>query len=984
MADLKDTKFEILSKLDIRTCYKELGVEITGTTPNEQGWLACRAHGHQDRSPSAGINVGTGDAELTGRYKEFIGEGRSLSLFDFAVDIGKFPKFKVALAYYAEIAGVKLPRGRSTAVPGDAIKCLEWNESLAAHWCRHKKPCIPQAVKVSKARIAKYPKKTEHHTVLAFPILDARLGVDADPRGWVITDVSGQLIPLYQGKGVDPKMLKTMTLKGSGSGFLGHNALMRMKTAQVVWKVEGLTDMVALESLILSYDEPCNACEGRGCGACHKGKVFPYAWKHVAITTSGGSMENPDQYIHHFEGKTVVVVHDCDLAGQAGADKWFQRLATVAKECRQVRLPFEVAEKAGKDIRDWANTEPSHDYKALLKLASNDSACLVRKITCGQEGSNSLNTDSPECSQTVGCDGNLMHEKIICDRLGIQVIGEDAGLAIDVFSVTHGKIARIKSVSRLTYEELLQIAGPPADEYVNLNNDVDVPEMYKMPEVRKAIAKIAGHCRNSSGSRRGVGCHWATDVNGKKTGSIVVVGSRDGFEFGGCNPTARRVSSPIHGSHVLEFRNEGNWYDFSLVSLYLAKSQDQGWSESVVSQLTELLGHWNWKCPNSAPQVVCGLILASWVQSLWSWRPLVAVTGPSDAGKSTLFEMMNELFGRLTLRASRSSEAGIRQAVKNDSLVLLCDEFESDEHRNKILELLRTSSKGDQCLRGTADQDGRAFGLKHIVWVAAIEVGLKREPDRNRFIQLELKRPKKSDRGNMDWFPPAHELSDLGMKAFAVALRHVSAACRMADAIKSTKVLGVPGRVVELYSVPAGMLAAISGGDCAVAETHLRRYLECYESAGVVVSDEYELVHAILTSPVDLGPEGRPNVAQCLDSVESGGHRYRDAESGLERSGVRIVTLKKLAGRRVIFLSHSMIRRALLRDTDWRDQEIDRILLRLNGATRGKQRLGGQLSPGIQLPFDWFAQHFLGDPDVPEGNLDPGSIDTVDDDLDWG
>ena len=110
---------KILDWLNLPTEYALLGLDITGQQSNGSGWLACRAYGQEDRTPSAGINVGS-EHPQRGRYKEFTGEGRNLSFFEFAAMTGKFADWRAARKHYAREAGVKTPKERGKS-PGDNL-----------------------------------------------------------------------------------------------------------------------------------------------------------------------------------------------------------------------------------------------------------------------------------------------------------------------------------------------------------------------------------------------------------------------------------------------------------------------------------------------------------------------------------------------------------------------------------------------------------------------------------------------------------------------------------------------------------------------------------------------------------------------------------------------------------------------------------------------------------------------------------------------
>ena len=134
--------------------------------------------------------------------------------------------------------------------------------------------------------------------------------------------------------------------------------------------------------------------------------------------------------------------------------------------------------------------------------------------------------------------------------------------------------------------------------------------------------------------------------------------------------------------------------------------------------------------------------------------------------------MLEHIFGKLAIKSSGSSAAGLRQAIGNSSKIVLCDEFEDSKHRAETLQMIRASGRGDKILRGTTNQHGTGFGLKHIVWVAAIEVHLNRAPDKNRFIRLELSKAAAADRSQKLKLPSSGQLADLGQRLLAVAIRY--------------------------------------------------------------------------------------------------------------------------------------------------------------------------------------------------------------------
>jgi hypothetical protein len=223
-----------------------------------------------------------------------------------------------------------------------------------------KKGITPEALVACGARMAsmKMAGLGEFHLIV-LPAFDPIHRFDVDPRGWVAYNRTGADLPVFVAPGKPPESVKIKTLPGSKSGWMGRDALESLETAEVVWKVEGPSDMLALWSIIPP--------ELRG--------------KHVVITNANGANEHPsDEMVYPFAGKIVFVLHDADKPGQGiptkdeeanhvkGAKLWCQEFARKAKEVRNVQLPFPIADDHGKDLRDWINEGGT--YEQLLALAS--------------------------------------------------------------------------------------------------------------------------------------------------------------------------------------------------------------------------------------------------------------------------------------------------------------------------------------------------------------------------------------------------------------------------------------------------------------------------------------------------------------------------------------------------------------------------------------------------------------------------------------
>lgn len=237
--------------------------------------------------------------------------------------------------------------------PEDRFKWLDWNESLVALFCLRK----PGILAISLVEIG--AKIGTHYgtTVIALPVRDAR----GATLGYLAANATGgKMVIEHKDKSDPPKVtdIETMSWKNVfPSGCDGIVATPNLFDSEArakltrIYKTEGPSDLLALMPLL----QP-----GEG------------AWCNAA-----GAGENPEKFgwvLDWFAGKQVVVIHDRDTAGVEGAlgskdshkPGFAGWAARKARECRNVELPYPLAEKQGKDLRDWI--AGGGDALALHKL----------------------------------------------------------------------------------------------------------------------------------------------------------------------------------------------------------------------------------------------------------------------------------------------------------------------------------------------------------------------------------------------------------------------------------------------------------------------------------------------------------------------------------------------------------------------------------------------------------------------------------------
>jgi hypothetical protein len=339
----KTIKGRIIDRLDLATEFEALGVKMVG--PKAKGWNACYAIDREESNPSAGVNI------VNGLYKDFGGEGLILGFFDLAERLGngRFAGWRQAVEYYGNKVGVEVPaasRMNRKRSPSDPLRFEPWDASRVEPWCRRRGGIDPEVIVQAGGRLATstWPKSPTGDPIEVIALPGFATGqACSEPSAWVILRLDGEPLPPLK-EGIDPK--KILTCPGSHGGLMNAAGLARLEHAEVVWKVEGVTDMLALQSAI-----PLELRD-----------------THIVITNSGGCQENPKpEWVKLLNGKTVYVVGDADIPGQAGAAKWVNAAVGIAASVASVPLPFAVAENHGKDLRDFLNDAGT--YQDLLAIA---------------------------------------------------------------------------------------------------------------------------------------------------------------------------------------------------------------------------------------------------------------------------------------------------------------------------------------------------------------------------------------------------------------------------------------------------------------------------------------------------------------------------------------------------------------------------------------------------------------------------------------
>lgn len=912
----------IMESTDIKATAESWGLEFTGSV-SDQGWAECRAVNREDKKPSAAVNM------HTGFYKD-LGGGPSYPFFHLGLQYGGYSSYTEVVDDLAKRAKVlsKKPKSARGKSFWEKLRHRKWDSLSVRGICRE--------LKISEKTLlltgASLSLTNADELVVCFPVYDPSKGFGAPQCGIVVKNAYGGKLTKYNGKNRQPDMLSNYS-NGSG-GAMNRHALTHLGQAVVIYKVEGVSDMLALQELI--PEELRNT--------------------HLVVTNSDGCDANgtSSEMARLLAGKTVVIIHDRDEPGQfgvsssrsGGAIRWEACLQREGCRVINLQLPYEMQPKKGKDLRDWI-TE-GHTYEDLVELVRTTPVSHSKEKQIEDIGS------------------NLTEHQAILRRLDIVVLGHTKTGHIQVFNARECRKFSIPDINRFTYEKQLMHIGETAAEHIANPYEQDSQDdgLIHTNDVRVAISHEAGGKEISRTNAIGVGL-WESG------GRLFAVGAG---EWIAVNGGISIYQSPMIDDKIVDFgESEETWYNKELLLDYLEDAVHAEWREDHLHELAEIFGRWdNHQHPNAGMSLAC-LAIACWAQSVWDWRPWVAITGESSSGKTLLMNFLSQYFGRLCISTSDASEAGIRNTIGTSARILLYDEFEQSAHRAPILKMLMSSSrKGGfgTSLRSNAAQGSVQTSYQLIPWFGAVELLADSQTMINRYITFEL-----GSRKGMSWFalPESDEEFDrLRNKSIAVILRCWKRALELTKEI-ARAVDKEYFRQGESYALISAVYAAICGHS---TEQAIKAHKDLIEGlrGDLVINEEdaeHELVmNAILSSQIRMGGGRTFTVGQVLQAITPSDLGGNHPDEILESHGIRkiprldIVRTSpwKHAHKRgkgdaknesyVYFnlSAQGAVRRVLLKGTEYEKANLNSFMSRLDGAFKGQCKVGGSNSQGVYVP----------------------------------
>ncbi|PHS13445.1 MAG: hypothetical protein COA78_06830 [Blastopirellula sp.] len=377
----------------------------------------------------------------------------------------------------------------------------------------------------------------------------------------------------------------------------------------------------------------------------------------------------------------------------------------------------------------------------------------------------------------------------------------------------------------------------------------------------------------------------------------------------------------------------------------------------------------NWHKPIDAVLLSGWCVLAPICGAI-RWRPHVWLTGQKGTGKSWVVDniVAPTIGGSALIVQSASTEAGIRQKLRQDARPVMFDEAEGEnqharQRMQSVLELARQASSDGlaEIAKGTAGGKALTYRVRSMFMLGSINVGLNHASDKSRFTVLNMKRSKHGDAGRKQ-FEELSALVDATLtKEWCASLR--SRTYGLIPIIRENAEVLAKAAAEHIGNQRAGdQLGALLAGayslrsDAIMTLEDARKWVESYDwgldQDEKQDSDEYqllnELLHAQIRVDTQRGVKTRA-ISELVGTVNNGDDydvNQVEAEQSLARYGIRVIE-----GRLVISESHPEIRK-ILSDSPWA-QGWARILERIKGAEKKAGcRFAGVNHRAVSIPID--------------------------------
>lgn len=395
-------------------------------------------------------------------------------------------------------------------------------------------------------------------------------------------------------------------------------------------------------------------------------------------------------------------------------------------------------------------------------------------------------------------------------------------------------------------------------------------------------------------------------------------------------------------------------------------------TDDEAGKIADIFKQLNWHKP------VYGDLLAGWcllapICGALSWRPHVWITAQRGAGKSWVQDhVIQPMIGPAAMMVQGSTtEAGIRQRVRQDARPIVFDEAESEDQRSQnrmqtVIELARQASSDSsaEIIKGTVSGHGMAFRMRSMFLLGSVNVSLSQAADESRFSVLSLATPAKTIEES-ERFSAFSKLVDntltdeacASIRARAYQMMPVIRANCKTFARAVAEVLGSQRIGDQVGTLLAGAHAYKSSEVVTLEEAReLVRHIDFSDAKEAEqVSDEESCLQRILQSQVRFDTEQgnvQRSLGEVIDMVIDGDTMFNfssnSANDVLKRYGLTVED-----GGLIIANNHAELEK-ILQGSPWA-AGWRRILARIDGAElpNNPVRFAGTRSRGVKIPISF-------------------------------
>ena len=520
------------------------------------------------------------------------------------------------------------------------------------------------------------------------------------------TDTKGRM--LYQVVRLDPK------------GFRQR----RQVHGAWSWTVKGLKKVIY--NLPAVVNAPADATilvvEGEKSADLLKERCF------VATCSPGGAGKWRNSYSEYLRDRKVAILADNDEPGRAHAGQVARSLIGIAAEVKIVELPG-LTEKA--DVYDWL-TALGHSPDELVEAIAATGQYGPAATPVVVAGPGPVATPSTPSAPAIDATGLLM------ESLGLVVMGANDDRSFTLCCDSTGNRMTFRNMRDVSYAEMLRLAGENfASKVAPDQYSADQTKKTSLSDFQQTLALFVGRSKTTTSGILGDGIYRLPLPEDFDDTRIYLVHNGRFYLLDGAKLVMDR--SPVVRGHMIDATAAEARYDISLLNEALGHASDPKVRQEAYQELLGAVSLWRWDHPLMT-DLATSLLCATWIQTLWDWRPVVMLVGESHSGKSAWLKMAKSLFLNSASMPAGVTEPGVRQTVRMGAMPLLIDEFDRCRQQERVMDLLRTTAQRQEKVVGTSGQRAVRSKLQHIPWLLGIYDTAREHADRNRTIDLAIRK----------------------------------------------------------------------------------------------------------------------------------------------------------------------------------------------------------------------------------------------------